>query len=159
MLITGSFVGDKHQPDLICAHHVWPKGSLLACVSYCGVCVWGNKEGKYSFKLSEEPLEGKGCLKKPTGVYGIAGSTTEMSWWLVLAQVLSPLGFSHPFGMVTAMWRVPCSSPIFCISLGPQGRNESLCFGAVLAKIRISKPLAYWVALHQGPRCRVRESY
>lgn len=95
-------------------------------------------EGKYSFKLSEESLEGKGCLKKPTGVYGIAGSTTEMSWWLVLAQVLSPLGLSHPFGLVTAMWRVPCSSPILCISLGPQGRNKSLCLGAGLAKMRIS---------------------
>lgn len=41
-------MGDKHQTDLICAHHIWPEGSLLACVSYCGVCA-GSKEGKYGF--------------------------------------------------------------------------------------------------------------
>lgn len=37
-------MGDKHQTDLICAHHVWPEGSLLACVSYwggMGGCVGG----------------------------------------------------------------------------------------------------------------------
>ena len=71
------------------------------------------------FKLSGEPLEGKGGLKKPTDVHGIAGSSTEMSWWLVLAQVLSPWDFPTLLGWVTVMWHVPCSSPILCVSLGP----------------------------------------
>lgn len=54
------------------------------------MCWGGNKEGKIVFKLSEEPLEGKGCLKKPPCVCGVAGS--YMLWWynVVVVQVLSP---------------------------------------------------------------------
>lgn len=45
-------MGDKHQAELSCAQHVWPKGSLVADGSSCG----GN-QGENSFKT--ELLEGE----------------------------------------------------------------------------------------------------
>lgn len=75
------------------------------------------------------------------GGYDIAGSTTEMGWWLVLAQVLSPWDFLIPLG-----WMMVIESLLQLYSLhhlGTSMKKQISALGLYWPKWMITKSLVF----------------